>query len=59
MSTEQQEVQYVLKLHPVQLEKLEQLVRADIVVTHQTTELQAGYMLGIQKVLNTLRTELT
>lgn len=35
--------------------QLEQKLLSDVIVTDKTTELQAGYMLGIQKVLKVLR----
>lgn len=35
--------------------QLERQMLSDVVVTDKTTDLQAGYMLGIQKVLKVLR----
>jgi len=35
--------------------QLEQKLLSDVIVTDKTSELQAGYMLGIQKVLKVLR----
>lgn len=45
----------VRALTPPELETLRATLGA-IVVTPQTTELQAGYMLGVQRVINLLET---
>lgn len=46
----------VLVLNAEQLTKIEAQVRSSTLVTPQTTELQAGWQLGVQHVLNVLRT---
>lgn len=44
-----------MRLDPQAYQALERMVLSDVPVTSQTTEIMAGYMLGIQKVLKILR----
>lgn len=49
----------IFRLDPVSYEQLERKVLSDVVVSDKTTDIQAGYMLGIQKVLRELRVGFT
>jgi len=53
------EAELIFRLSPEQYQQLERKVLADVVVSDKTTEIQAGYMLGIQKVLRELRVGFT
>lgn len=43
------------RLSQEQYEVLETKLLSDVIVSEKTTDLQAGYMLGIQKTLKVLR----
>lgn len=43
------------RLSPDAYIQLEKQILSDVVVSDKTTEIQAGYMLGIQKVLKVIR----
>lgn len=43
------------RLSPEAYEQLEKALLSEVYVSKDTTELQAGYMLGIQKTLKVLR----
>lgn len=45
----------VYRLTPEVYSQLEEKLLSDVLVNKETTDLQAGYMLGIQKVLKVLR----
>lgn len=45
----------VYRLNPDVYRDLERKVLSDIYISKETTDIQAGYMLGIQKVLKELR----
>lgn len=45
----------IYRLTPEVYQQLENSLLSDIPVNAQTTEIQAGYMLGIQKALKVLR----
>jgi hypothetical protein len=49
------EVRVVVRLEQSMLDKLSKTVAAHTIVNQQTTELMAGYQLGMQKVLNALQ----
>jgi len=49
----QQEVNF--RLSSEAYKQLEKQLLSDVIVSDKTTDLQAGYMLGIQKVLKVLR----
>lgn len=49
----------IFRLDPASYEQLERKVLSDVVVSDKTTDIQAGYMLGIQKVLRELRVGFT
>lgn len=49
----------IVRLEASVLESLHQKVNASAVVTSQTTDLMAGYQLGVNHVLNILRTGYT
>ena len=53
------ETNTVFRLDPISYEQLERKVLSDVVVSDKTTDIQAGYMLGIQKVLRELRVGFT
>ncbi len=45
----------IARLTPEVYDKLVRDVGGNTIVTHQTTELQAGFMLGVQHVLNHIK----
>ncbi len=49
------EVNTVIRLDLNQYLELERKVLSDVIVTEKTTDIHAGYQLGIQKVLRELR----
>lgn len=48
-------VDTIVRLSREQYEQLEKSVLSNIVVSDKTTDIQAGYMLGIQEVLRKVR----
>lgn len=49
------EINQNFRLNEVAYQALEKAVMAEVLVSSQTTDIQAGYQLGIQKVLKALR----
>jgi len=49
------EAELIVRLSPEQYRVLERRILSDVIVSDKTTDIQAGYMLGIQKVLRELR----
>lgn len=48
-------MEQVFRLTPAAYQALEKQLLADVLVNDKTSEIQAGYMLGIQKVLKVVR----
>jgi len=53
------QVDTVFRLDAASYEQLERKILSDVIVSDKTTEIQAGYMLGIQKVLREIRNGFT
>lgn len=48
-------MEQVFRLTPAAYQALEKQLLADVLVNDKTSDIQAGYMLGIQKVLKVVR----
>lgn len=53
------EVVFVARIQDAVFQDFKKKVNNGIYVSHQTTEIQAGHMLGVQHVLNLLQENLT